>query len=243
MSKCGSITNLKSYYYLTNVRDDRFELEVRNLSAGNGEFSGLSNYIVVTAFFDVRIRLLSSSHSPYDRSMRRRREGTQTGVAPSATIAAWSLSEGPDDDNNNKQKGKTTTALIEELGRVTFSQEQDCKHVQALIKKANDLMTSMVSAALKRPDKFIASLYFEEEEDDSVIVDISFSNHNHYRDNQHKEGKEEQFASETDNERSILWNYNNNDALDDNKGNIHSMLAELAADTNRLFYSNHMRKR
>ena len=115
-------------------------------------------------------------------------------------------------------------------------EENDCELVQDLIKKANDVMTSMVSAALKRPDKFMASLYYEEENDDSVVVDISLSNH-HYK-------EEDQFASDKDkDEYSLLWNNNNNIPPEDNNENIHSMLAELAADTNRLFYSYHKKKR
>ena len=227
---------MRNYYYLTNVRHDRFALEVRYLLPGYHEFGDVSNYVIVSLYFDVRVR----TSSPSDDHNRRRRGGAAaSALAPPATIAAWSLSNGSDGDEH---KGKTTTALIEELGRATFAEEQDRKPVQYLIKKANHLMSSMVLAALQRPDKFIASLYYEEWNDDSVVVDMAFSNH-HYHDKE-----EDQFASETNNNdyNSLFWNSdnnNNNASEDNNNENIHSMLAELAADTNRLFYSNYKKKR
>ena len=227
---------MRNYYYLTNVRHDRFALEVRYLLPGYHEFGDVSNYVIVSLYFDVRVRTSSSS----DDRNRRGRGGAAaaaSALAPPATIAAWSLSDGSGGD---EYKGKTT-GLIEELGRATFAEEQDCKPVQDLIKKANDLMSSMVLAALERPDKFMASLYYEEENDDSVIVDIALSNHNHLHKN------EDQFASETNNNdyNSLLWNddNDNNSLQAGNNKNIHSMLAELAADTNRLFYLNYKKKR
>jgi hypothetical protein len=226
--------NLRGYYYLSNVRHDRFALEVRYLLPGYHEFGDVSNY-AVSLFFDVRVRL--SLSSPCDRNRRvGRREASRGAAAPSATIAAWSLSDGYDD--GDEQQGKTTTALIEELGRATFAEEQDCKLVQELIKKANDLTSLMISTALKRPDKFIASLYYEEWNDGSV-VDFIFSNHYHDK-------EEDQFAYDTDDNdyNSLLWNNNNNNnPPEDNNENIHSMLAELAADTNRLFYSKYKKKK
>ncbi len=219
---------MRSYYYLTNVRHDGFALEVRYLLPGYREFGDDSNYVVVSLYFDVRVR----TSSPSDERNKRRRGGAASALAPPATIAAWSLSDGSGGDEHN---GKTT-GLIEELGRATFAEEQDCKPVLELIKKANDLMSSMVLAALERPGKFIASLYCEEWDDDSVIVDIALSN------NHHKE--EDQFASETDkDDYSLLWNNNDNNAPEDNNKNTHSMLAELAVDTNRLFYLNYKKKR
>jgi hypothetical protein len=70
---------LRSYYYLSNVRHDRFTLEVRYLLPGYHEFGDLSNYVVVSSFFDVRVRLplSSSSSSSYDRNRRRRREAAR----------------------------------------------------------------------------------------------------------------------------------------------------------------------
>jgi hypothetical protein len=117
---------------------------VRYLLPGYHEFGDLSNYIVVTAFFDVRVR--SSSYD--DRNGRTRRG------ASAATIAAWTVFDG-----FGQNKGKTQ--LIEELGRATFVEDQDCR--LDLIIKANDLVSSMVSAALEGPNKFIASLYYEKE--------------------------------------------------------------------------------
>ena len=201
------------------------------------EFGDVSSYVVVSSFFDVRVRSLSLPSSSDDRN-RRRRAAVPAVVAPVATIAAWSICDNGFDDCADEHKGKTTSALLEELGRATFSEEQDCKLVQALLKKANDLMSSMVSAAIKRQDKFMASLYYEEEDDDSV-VDMAFSSHLH-----HKE--EDQFASEKDNNdyNSLLWNNDDNNLSEDNNNeNIHSMLAELAADTNRLFYSNYKKRK
>ncbi len=225
---------MRTYYYLSNVRHDRFALEVRYLLPGYHEFGDVSNYVVVSLYFDVRVR----TSSPSDDRNRRRRAAAASALAPAATIAAWSLSDGSGSDEH---KGKTT-GLIEELGRATFTEEQDCKPVQDLIKKANDLMSSMVLAALERPGKFMASLYYEEENDDSVIVDIALSNHHHLHKN------EDQFASETDNNdynnyNSLLWNDNIDNPPEDNNKNIHSTLAELAADTNRLFYLNYKKKR
>jgi hypothetical protein len=164
---------MRNHYYLTNVRHDRFALEVRYLLPGYyHEFGDLSNYVAVSSFFDVRVRSLSLPSCFDDPNRRRRGEGAAVPavVTPVATIAAWSvcdngLGDGADDE---EQKGKTTPpALIEELGRATFAEEQDCRLVQDLIKKANDLMSSMISAALKRQDKFLASLYYEEWDDDS----------------------------------------------------------------------------
>ena len=241
---------MRSYYYLSNVRQDRFALEVRYLLPGYHEFGDLSNYVIVSSFFDVRVRLSLSLSSFSDKCSRRRRrrgrrEAARAAVASHATIAAWSLSNGFGGRNDEEQKGKTTTALIEELGRATFAEEQDCKLVQDLIKKANDLMSSMVSAALKRPDKFIASLFYEECDDDSAVVDIAFSNHHHKKEEEH------QFASDKyKDDYSFLSNNSDNNnnsdhnpAEDNKKENIHSMLAELAADTNRLFYSNYKKRK
>ncbi len=232
---------MRSYYYLSNVRQDRFELEVRYLLPSYHEFGDFSNYVVVSSFFDVRIRSSSSSSDNRNRG-RGRREAAQAALVPPATISAWSLRDagfGSDDDDED-QNGKTTTALIEELGRATFAEEQDCKLVQDLIKRANCLMSSMASAALQRQDKFIASLYYEEENDESVVVDIALSNLHHK--------EEDQFASETDNNdyNSLLWNnddHDNNNNPPDNNENIQSMLAQLAADTDRLFYLNYKKKR
>jgi hypothetical protein len=227
---------LRSYYYLSNIRYDRFALEVRYLLPGYPEFGDLSSYVVVSSFFDVRVRSSLSSSSSDDRNRRRRRgAATPAAVAAPATIAAWSLSNGFGGDDD-EQKGKTTE-LIEELGRATFAEEQDCKLVQDLIKKANDLMSSMVSAALKRPDKFMASLYYEEWNDDSVVVDMAFSNHHHHK------KEEDQFASETDKDDYGLLLENDGSLPPENDQNIHSMLAKLAADTNRLFYSNYKKKK
>ena len=235
---------MRSYYYLINVRQDRFALEVRYLLPGYHEFGDLSNYVVVSSFFDVRVRLsLSLSSFSDNRSRRRRRRGrreaARAAVASHATIAAWSLSNGFGGRNDEEQKGKTTTALIEELGRATFAEEQDCKLVQDLIKKANDLMSSMVSAALKRPDKFIASLFYEECDDDSAVVDIAFSNHHHKKEEEH------QFAPDKykDDYSFLSNNSDHNPAEDNKKENIHSILAELAADTNRIFYSNYKKRK
>ena len=40
--------------------------------------------------------------------------------------------------------------------RATFVEAQDCRLVQDLIKKANDLVSSMALLALERADRFIA---------------------------------------------------------------------------------------
>jgi hypothetical protein len=40
--------------------------------------------------------------------------------------------------------------------RATYVEEQDCRLVQDLIKKANDLMSSMTLSILERADRFIA---------------------------------------------------------------------------------------
>lgn len=217
---------MRSCYYLSNVRHDRFALEVRYLLPGYHEFGDLSNYIAVSSFFDVRVTSssCSSSSSSEDLNIRRRRRRAAPAVVL-GTITAWSLRD--DGFGDEYEKGKTTTALIEELGRATFAEEQDCKLIQDLIKKANDLMSSMVSAALKRPDKFMPSLYFEEENDDSV-VDIALSNHNH---------KQDRFASKKDKDYSLLNDDDNHNPPDNNE-RIHSMLVQLAEDTNKLFYSN-----
>ncbi len=123
---------MRSYYYLSNVRHDRFALEVRYLLPGYyHEFGDLSNYVIVSSFFDIRVRSLSLP-SPSDDRNRRRRVGAAAVpavVAPVATIAAWSIRDNGFDDCADEHKGKTTTALLEELGRATFVQEQDCRLV------------------------------------------------------------------------------------------------------------------
>jgi hypothetical protein len=217
---------MRSCYYLSNVRHDRFALEVRYLLPCYHEFGDLSNYIVVSSFFDVRVRSCSCSSSSSFDDLNIRRGGAAA-TAGAGTITAWSTRD--DAFGYEEEKGKTT--LIEELGRATFAEEQDCKHVQDLIKKANDLMSSMVSAALQRPDKFMPSLYYEEENDDSVVVDIALSNLNH---------KQDQFASKKDKDYSLLNDDNHNPPHNNEK--IHSMLAQLAEDTNRLFYSNYKKR-
>lgn len=198
---------MRRCYYLSNVKHDRFALEVPCLLPGYHGCRDLSNCTVVTTSFDVRVR-----PSSVDNHNRRRKRGA------AATIAAWSVR-----DNGFGSEDKGGTELME-LGRATFVEEQDCRLVQDLIKEANDLVSSVVSAALKRPAKFIASLYYEEEDDDS-IVDIAFSKHH----------KDDEFDSDMDDDYNVLCD-DHNPPLDNNK-NIDAILADLAADTSRLFYS------
>ena len=212
---------MRSYYYLNNVKHDRFGLEAHYLSPGDPSLGDLDNYGVVSAFFDVRGKL-----SSYDHNRRRRIAG---GADDVATITAWSIQEDRFSDHS-KQK-KSETGFIEELGRAIFEGEQDCRFVWDLISRANELKKSMALAVLKQPDKFIASLYYEKEEegDNSVIVDVTFSNH---------QKEDDRFASETNSEGNnrLLWENDDSLPREENRS-IDSMLAELAADTNRLFYS------
>lgn len=198
------------WYYLSNVRRDRFALEIRNLPSYYPRYGTSSTHIVITTF-DVRSR-----SSFIDDDKRTRRKET-------ATIAAWSIFEDSFDGNE-----KCMAELIQ-LGKTTLVKEQDCKFVQDLIKEANDLIFLTVSTFLKIQDRFVASLYLEQEEkeeqDKDPVIEISFSNSHPFE----HEGLEIQdhFGLRSVEHDSCLYN----------NERIYARLAHLAADTSILFHS------
>jgi hypothetical protein len=151
---------VKRCYYLSNVSHDRFVLEIRNLFSSYCEIANSDSYIVVTTF-DVRFRSSFTS------------DGKGTRTNGTATITAWSVSEACFDENENHK-----TELME-LGKAILEGEQDCKLVRDLIKEANSIVTLMMSTILERQDRFTASLYIEQEDQneqhEDPVIDLSFN--------------------------------------------------------------------
>lgn len=201
---------MKRCYYLSNVRHDRFALETRGLLSDYREIASSDSYIVVT-MFDVRIR---SSFTDGGRGTRRNE---------TATIAAWSVSEGCFDDNENHK-----TELIE-LGKAILEGEQDCKLVRDLIKEANSLVTLTMSTILERQDRFTASLYIEQEnqneQNEDPVIDLSFNSNGQPDLDSH------------DRQNVCDLSAANRDRLLLNNEKLYARLARLTTDIRILFHS------
>ena len=201
---------MRRWYYLSNVRRDRFALETRSLPSYYPGYGTSTSQIVVTTF-DVRFR---SSFIDDDKRIRRKEI---------ATIAAWSIFEDSFDGNE-----KCKAELIQ-LGKTTLVREQDCKLVQGLIKEANNLVSLTLSTFLKTQDRFVASLYLEQEEkeeqDKDPVIEISFSNSHQF---EHGGSEiQDHFGLTTVEHDSGLYH----------NERMYARLAHLAADTSILFHS------
>ncbi len=203
--------DVKRCYYLSNVRRDRFALEIRNLFSLHSEVSNSNSYMVVT-MFDVR----STSSFTNDA------KGTSSNET--ATIAAWSVSENYYHENENNK-----TELIE-LGKAVLEGEQDCRLVRDLIKEANSLVSLTMSAIQERQDKFTASLYIEQEDqneqNEDPVIDISFSTNN---------GQPERDSYDLQNLCALSSVNSDNYLLNNEKS--YAILDRLATDISILFRS------